>query len=292
MNKIKFFSIIITLVLLSGCWGDFQRINDLEKKNLKGPVKQINESVYEAISPYGVVEKGELKEKALYKFNEDGFMTLYSRLDVKEDEIIEKVTYEYDFRTHNNRGKLAGADYDKDDTVLSEFKYEHDDKGRIIQKTRLYEPDRQRDRKIYKYNRRNQVIKMHRFNSNDNLSAKYEYIYEDDNLVHEILARADDTITSEFYNEYDEKNNLIKQTEYELNERLRFIREYNYDEKNNMINLTVFDHRNNIVKNLTYEYEYSDNGNWIKATVKDKGEPIKIIERKIEFYPQKSEQSN
>jgi len=59
---------------------------------------------------------------------------------------------------------------------------------------------------------------------------------------------------------------------------------YKYDDNGNLTAKNVFDRDGKIVCQCTYQYEFDNNGNWIKRIERFFSSPVKITERTIEYY--------
>ena len=71
----KILSLFIVGFLLVGFSQKKEKQTDLEKDKLKGKVKSTTSSKYEAVEKFGEVQKGSLRSKEIYKYDESGNKT-------------------------------------------------------------------------------------------------------------------------------------------------------------------------------------------------------------------------
>ena len=93
--------ILLILSLHFSC-GDGEKMdNDLTRINIKGDVKQIIETSFDAKEAFGEPQKGDLTRKLITKCNEDGNMT-ENKLYYADGEIKWKYKYLYEYDKKKN----------------------------------------------------------------------------------------------------------------------------------------------------------------------------------------------
>jgi hypothetical protein len=89
-----------------------------------------------------------------------------------------------------------------------------------------------------------------------------------------------------YYGKFDRFGNHLADIAYNADGAIRekVIASYKYDEFDNEIEeILQLSEKMPAMKSTTkYEYDYS--GNWIRKTVYEDGEPVRIAEREIEYY--------
>ena len=180
---------ILSVLRLVSC-KQSEKKNDLTEENLKGKVKSIKETLYEAVDKFGQIEKGNV----LY----DAFTFPFTIYDEKGNKIEEN-------------------DYDSDGRLDSKTTYKYDEKGNIIEEND-YDSDGRLDSKyIYKYDEKGNKIEENRYDSNGRLSQKTTYKYDEKGNTIEKNDYDSDGRPAENYSykyEYDKNNNWTQRIEY------------------------------------------------------------------------------
>ena len=136
---------ILSVLRLVSC-KQSEKKNDLTEENLKGKVKSIKETLYEAVDKFGQIEKGNW-------FN--NYFTIYD----KKGNIIEE------------------NDYDSDGSLNSKTTYKYDEKGNKIEEND-YDSDGRLDSKTtYKY--------KYEYDKNNNWTQKIQYRNTIPNIITE-----------------------------------------------------------------------------------------------------------
>lgn len=144
----------IILATLSASCNQSEKKNDLTEENLKGKVKSIKETPYEAVDKFGQIEKGNV----LY----DNFIFPFTIYDEKGNKIEEN-------------------HYDSDGNLSSKDTYEYDENGNNIEKNNYDSDGRLGYKLIYKYNEKGNMIEKNNYDSNGRLDYKYTYEYDKNN---------------------------------------------------------------------------------------------------------------
>ena len=115
-----------------------EKKNDLTEENLKGKVKSIKETLYEAVDKFGQIEKGNV----LY----DAFTFPFTIYDEKGNNIEEN-------------------HYDSDGRLSYKYTYKYDEKGNTIEQNIYYHGSRPAENYSYKYE----------YDKNNNWTQEIEY---------------------------------------------------------------------------------------------------------------------
>ena len=175
----------------------------------------------------------------------------------------------------------------------------HDNNGNLVESL---DYDRERElwnKKIFKYNSKNNLSEEIQYDSHGKISHKFKYdsfgnyYKEDDKTNFDSKGRLQQRET--FYH----NGSLFRKTIFEYNKDGCIIKDYGSsgklveeikrDNKNNTlehkrwVQKELYDEVLTLVKNDTIKYEYDTMDNWIKKTWYDKGSLYIIEERKIEY---------
>lgn len=116
-----------------------EKKNDLTEENLKGKVKSIKETPYDAIEKFGQLEKGDVS---------------YS------------VFFPSSFTIYNEKGnKIEVNGYNPDGSLYSKTTYKYDEKGNTIEQNIYYHGSRPAENYSYKYE----------YDKNNNWTQEIEY---------------------------------------------------------------------------------------------------------------------
>ena len=121
----------IILATLSASCNQSEKKNDLTEKNLKGKVKSIKETPYEAVDKFGQIEKGNVLYDDYTSFtiyDEKGNIIEENYYD-SDGNLSSKDTYEYDEKGNN----IEKNNYDSDGSLNSKTTYKYDEKGNMIE---------------------------------------------------------------------------------------------------------------------------------------------------------------
>ena len=126
-----------------------EKKNDLTEENLKGKVKSIKETTYEAVDKFGQIEKGDALNNYFNIYNEKG-------------------------------NKIEDNSYDSDGNLSSKDTYEYDEKGNNIERNWYDSDGRLGYKLIYKYDEKGNNIEENWYDSDGSLYEKHTYKYEYD----------------------------------------------------------------------------------------------------------------
>ena len=236
-----------------------EKKNDLTEENLKGKVKSIKETPYDAIEKFGQLEKGDVSYSVFFPssftiYNEKG-----NKIEVNgynpDGSLYSKTTYKYDEKGN----KIEKNTYKYDGSLNYKTTYKYDEKGNKIEKNNYYYSGRLDSKTTYKYDEKGNNIE--------------ENIYYYDGYGYKTTYK------------YDEKGNKIEKNIDGSVDRLGYKYTYKYDEKGNTIEQNIYYHGSRPAENYSYKYEYDKNNNWTQEIEYFNTIPVYITERIIEYYP-------
>lgn len=166
-----------------------------------------------------------------------------------------------------------------------------DDKGKITETYLTNDKIKMFGKTVYFYDAKNRIIKKSTYNPNGSAVSEYILGYDpNDNLESRIIQNA---ITKkviskteykyespesylQFYDGKfarrvklikDKQCRVIESSSYKKDKSLENKLTMTYDDKNNIVESIVFSPDGNQIEKTKYEYEYGDNGNWIKQSI-------------------------
>lgn len=176
-----------------------------------------------------------------------------------------------------------------------------------------YDPDgKLREKKLHKYDDEGNRIETIDFNGSGSFNARHTYAY---NQWHNVIDEREYKIDgadrhTKILKEWDNQDNLIELKQYDEDGKLVYVgkfdkygnhladitygpdghirekvtAEYKYDAYGNETEeLLKLAERVPAIKSV-YKYEYDYMGNWIKKTVYEDGDPVRLTERDLEYY--------
>ena len=266
--------------------------NDLEKINLLGSVKSIQEFEYSGKYLFNEIQLGKKKSyqsRPKTTFNKKGYLLEYVEYDeyTQSKEILEKkITYIYDTKERLIKksvyGKYSGRSKD------TEYKYNENDQ--LISEKNPYEIK-------YNYNKQNQISETI-YSDSDRIKHNYD---DHNNMVSQSRYVLKDTLYKKqtFRNEYNGKGELIgvldslfSYYKYDYT-YTSYIKEdtpkvtMHHRKYNKGLITSDFSSVSGIMDNVNYVYEYDEQGNWINKINMDVIKDVKsITKREIIYYTQ------
>jgi hypothetical protein len=239
--------------------GGNKKENDLTKENLKGKVKELTETNFNAKKVFGDLEKDGLASKYQYKYDVGGNMTerSYSNGDGAEYPYMSSSTFLYD----NNGNKTESSSYDEDGNIRYNDKYKYDEDGNMTA-IYIYDKDGELDGIYkYKYDVGGNMTEFNYISIKLELDWIYKYKYDvGGNKTECAFGGGDGGV----------KSNLSK---------------YKYDEDGNETECATYDEDGELEYKDQYKYdEFDKKNNWIVRTKYRNDTPTAIEEREIEYY--------
>ena len=206
--------------------------NDLIKENLKGKVKSIRQTPYEAVEKFGEITKGNVFHEfyisinSIIEFNEEG-------------NVIMEGYYLPNGNFHRN--------------------YKKDNRGNKIEENRYNSNGELHDKQVYVYDERDILIEENRYNSNGELLDKQVYVYDErDILIEDNIYRSDGKLSFKTIYKSDHKNNIVEEDLYNSKGKLKSKTINKYDINGNKIEEVISDYEEMKLVNgkikMVYDY--------------------------------------
>jgi len=318
-NRLTIFSSIVFFLLFSFS----SRGNDREKMNLSGKVKSVTAFEFEAKSAEGKVIKGAGKSTAADDYNYSMFAAggrfKEQKSLGKEDSLIRRKIYKYNDKDSLIEITILGAD----SALVEKVKYKRDMQGRTTEvrftdakgKTeksylQIYDTAKKtmewiaRDendsldkpiltpREIYFYDGKGNVKKIEHYTFRNPttmiLGTISTFSYDAKNHLKETIHYfKNDSIREKITYSYSNTGKLQSSSEEEFfySRLLKSKADMKYDEKGNLTDSVVLHAKTKLKEEWTFKYENDQTGNWIRCVAFHNSSPVKITERKIEYYP-------
>lgn len=247
----KYFSIILVFAsLLTSCSSNK---NDLEESNLKGKIWKLKETRYEGEEKFGKYQIGDKRYYGhqLYVFNEEGNLLESQRLD--RNGKIERV---------------SKYSYDKNGNCTEITTYEDD---KVVQKqvNQIFD---------------NQIVEVQVFDDEGELTEKYQYDYSGSDISSGKIFKGDGGLNLTFQNEIS-GGLLTKQTVKDSLEKITSIRTYERNKEGDIVTQKIEYPKDTSEYTYTFQYDYDENGNWLKQYQFDEdGKIDDILVRNIVYY--------
>ncbi len=285
--------------------------NDLRRFHMNGSVSSMTEITSVMDAKYDRKFRKVQKYKHTRDFNKAGYVTNEYDFDLL-NAAWSRTVNAYDKAGHVSEKRS----FTKDNVLIEETAFEYDNQGRMVveaKKTNVIIRLSMRNRKVvYHYNDLGDSIETvreeggkvrsrsvsnkgvlsktveYKYNADDSLFVKYVFLYNTGGKLKESIYYAADGIMdmkeSCLYNE----SGLLKEKQLYANPRMKLIRPskiiYEYDDRRNLIDIAEYDAGNNLIKRLSYKYQYDSADNWIKQTEYAPDVVVSEIERKINYY--------
>lgn len=282
--KTKITIALIFIILLSACGGIKKGDKtDVKILGLKGRVKSIKYSSYNAELKFGEIKKGmrsnSKEDNRYYYFNIEGVKVEDGESDF--DDVIQKKTlYKYD----KNERLIQSSEYNSKDKFIGKTIYTRDDKGRLTEASKYNSEDEFIGKIIYIRDDRGDAIEKNIYDLNGVLSSKFKFEYDKKGRVLESRHyRSDGRLLEEKYIKYDGDGKILE-------EKLKigttiYVKDYRYEDKDREdVTLITQSKDFSIMSKTKNIYKYDKIGNWIEKTSVEDGKPKVIKERKIEYY--------
>ena len=278
-------------------------IENLESNELKGKVRKVTTSSFKGKKVNGKIEKSgkgwqytwENDEELIFdtlgllrlkKVNKNG--TINCSYAIKLDaskRVVQLKDYDHtSYFTYNSLNHISSS------RVVNEWgfqfeshKYYYDKKNNLI-KEEEFDSDELICIRLYSYNTFNQLIKTVTLLENDADVETYAYDKQHQLIKTEWMNSEDGKIESTTY-QYANKQ---KTQEHNCNfeDGVVIASNYSFFKNGDQIKYTETDEDGEIIEIEHKQYEYDDQGNWIKMTIDDNGNYF-IVERTISYFEHK-----
>ena len=208
----KIILVILSVLCLVSC-NQSEKKNDLTEENLKGKVKSIKETLYEAVDKFGQIEKGDVLNNYFNIYNEKGNKIEENRYD-SDGSLYFKDTYKYDEKGN----KIEENRYNSDGSLYSKTTYKYDEKGNMIEDN-FYDSDDGSFiyKNTYKYDEKGNKIEEYHYDEDGKFIYKNTYKYDEKgNIIEEKIYHSDGRFgnTYTYKYEYDKNNNWTQRIKY------------------------------------------------------------------------------
>lgn len=213
---------------------------------------------------------------------------------------------------YDNAGNLLEVNDYHWSKLISRHTYRYNDDSKCTMEGE-YEPDgRLKMKKMNKYDEKGNKMETIDFNGSGNFNARHTYGYNDwGNVIEEREYKEDGSDRhTKILREFDNQDHVIELRQFDENGKLIYLGKFDkYD--NHLADITYgpdgsvrekvtaeykYDAYGNETEELlklaervpatksVYKYEYDYMGNWIKKTVFEDGDPVRMTERDLVYY--------
>ena len=259
--------------------------SDVEKYDLKGMVKSVLQSSFEAVGKLEDVKLGvQLNSfphsKTSTFFNEGGKIT--EEIRYIDGSLLSKYIFTYD-----ETGKLIKDEsFHDDNTERSRTNYKYDEQGKLIEEIHYARILKEyyrlsfKHKKNFLYDENGNLIEETFSNGNSYFDKKITYRYDaSGNRTDQLDLGGDNILRDRSMFKYDRNGNKIEFAYLDVGGTLTtFI--YKYDENGNLIEEGIKGSSNK----KSYAYDYDSQGNWIKKVQFSSNIDTSIVLRQIEYW--------
>ena len=278
-------------------------IENLESNELKGKVRKVTTSSFKGKKVNGIIEKAgkgwqytwENDEELIFdtlgllrlkKVNKNGTMNrCYAiKLDANKRVVQLKDFNHITYFTYDSLNHISSS------RVVNEWgfqfeshKYYYDKKNNLI-KEEEFDSDELICIKLYSYDTFNKLIKTVTVMEDDADVETYAYDKQHQLIKTEWMNSEDGKIESTTY-QYANKQKT-KEHNCDFEDGVVIASNYSFFKNGDQIKYTETDEDGEIIEIELKQYEYDDQGNWIKMTIDDNGNYF-IVERTISYFEHK-----
>lgn len=235
------------------------QFSDLDELKLKGKVKSIKETSFEAIEKDGEIITGKRAKPSWKKDSYRGFN--------RKRELTEELIYNSNgslrsistFKSLNNNSVLESIFQPTGELKFKQIA-NFNDNGKLVEKIRFNLDGETLVRNLYLYDENgNRIEDKQYFNTDKDPSIKTEYKYDAlGNKIEEYMYNPEDNLIAKWFSKYDDQNSLVEENYYYADGSLS--------------------------AQEIYFYEFDKKGNWIQQIVVSQGVPKYIVIREIRYY--------
>ena len=303
MKRLTFFVLIVFLSPYSFLEAQTKKTS-LQKNNLKGNVKSVEEFEYGMIDANGTIEKETETGSTLFHYNRSGFISEQKVFDSK-GMMGYKTKYEYEnnrcvketyynsknkiierwVATYNEKGKIKEAYRVFEGKNIEKIQYTYDNTGFVVEEKWLLN-DVLFHKKLYIHDPINHTIEKKMLDKHGNTTATEIATYNAEGiLMEESKYNYQDSLKGKTICIYNKKEQLIEEHNYGSNNTFEGKIVFTYDEKENIKEENWYDNNNQRTTNITNTYTFDANGNWIEKIEYDTELQTGFIyKRKITYY--------
>lgn len=272
------------MILLSACGGiKKENKTDVKILGLKGKVKSIKYSSYDAELKFGEIKKGirssSKEENRYYYFNEKGV-----KIEDGETDLYGVIQKKRLYKYNDKERLIQSSDFNSKDQFIGKTIYTRDNTGNLTEASNFNSKDKFVGKILYIRDEKGDPIETNIYDSTGILKSKSKFEYDKKGRILESTHYGPKgELQEEKYIKYDGKGRIIE-------EKLKigttiFVKDFRYEDKEkNDVTLIIKSKDFSIMSETKYIYIYDKNGNWIEKTSIEDGKPKMIKERKIEYH--------
>ena len=278
-------------------------IENLESNELKGKVRKVTTSSFKGKKVNGIIEKAGKGWQYTWENDEELIFDTLGLLRLKKVNKNGTMNRCYAIKLDANKRVVQLKDFNH----ITYFTYDslnHISSSRVVNEWGF-----QFESHKYYYDKKNNLIKEEEFDSDELICIKL-YSYDTFNKLIKTVTLMEDDADVETY-AYDKQHQLIKtewinsedgkieSTTYQYANKLKtkehncdfedgvvIASNYSFFKNGDEIKYTETDEDGEIIEIEHKQYEYDDQGNWIKMTIDDNGNYF-IVERTISYFDHK-----
>lgn len=248
----QFAGLVMVICLLLSCSSEKVNVkSDLEASNLKGKIWKIQRTIYKVGDKVKCPACQRDNDKnSFYVYDDEGKLIKCSEMDENGDTVL---VYRY---IYNHRGVCSEVDKYSGGKI----------KGKLVN---LLQDGR--------------VTEVKEYNEEGNVENIYKYKYEENEISSGKVLKTSGEIVSSFNYEYL-NGQICSQIEKNGTGDLWTITKYKRNSNNDIIETTKSYPKDANEYKPTFEYEYDNQGNWVKQTQFYEGQIAGIVVRNITYF--------
>ena len=250
-----------------------------EITKLKGNVKTVKVSVYEAIDESGTVTKGRLNHTLISKYDRSGNKTETLRFDTGGG-LTEMYRYKYD--SYNNL--IEPSSFNSAGNQIQKDTYRYDENRYLIENEKHNHFLNQHTTSYCEYDKKGREKKVIRCDSDGEIQATRTFSYDSQGNKSQTFEDIEYGYRSSSKYVYDANANEIESFDYDSEGRIKTRHATAYDHNNNIIKRVSYNSDGSVHRSNGYAYRYDRKGNWIRKTEYQNNIPEAIRIREIEYY--------
>ncbi len=250
--------------------------NDLLAYELKGNVKEVKESHYEATNLNDNIEKGNLIEVLVRNFTPEGLLIEEATYNAEGD-MEERIVNFWNDSYSVLHGTIV---YDSDNNMMKTISYEYDSIGNLVSNTQFDSYNKRLLQITNFYDENNYLTQSNDYTGTGYLGS-WKIFTNDEmgRLLEEYSFEGTGELVSYYILDRDENGNIIEGVTYDSEGTPQYSHTNEYDQHGNLTAWVGTSERE------LYNYEYDSLNNWIRKEVCLFSSNTRfIIEREIYYY--------
>jgi hypothetical protein len=278
---------LITAMVFASAYPQSVLKNDLQELHLKGKVKSMHESFYDAVDKSGEIVKGKKTAKdddveTRVTFNDKGYKTEDARFDHHGIPAM-VLTYAYDDKSN----RIEEARYNTVGTLVhkAKFAYKYNDSGKVIEKDEVSDTSRlSKQSETYVYDAKGNLVEENWYITVGIVISKTTSKFDDKGNIIETAHYNDRTPEMRVTYKMGNDGKLAEETWYNKGTKFNIMYTYKYDDKGNKSEMNWCKENGKSFKKWTFKYVYDNNNNWTQEIQFKNDKPYKITERTLEYF--------